>query len=292
MPDKQAKPCVLITGITGFLGSRLAQTLVAEGYAVIGLKRRSSSFARIEKILPVVTLYDADDLDCAQIFCEHQNIETVIHTAACYGRHGESDFQVFLANTTLALQILEATISAGVRAFVNCDTSLDKYVNAYSLSKRQFSEWGRFLGECGKITFFNIHLEHFFGPGDDNSKFTTYIIKSCLDNVPEIKLTKGEQLRDFIFIDDVASAFTVLLANISKFTNSFVEFDLGSGKAITIKEFVQLVREIHGSQTDLNFGAVPYRQDEAMFTQADLSFWHKLGWQPLYSLRQGLEQTM
>jgi nucleoside-diphosphate-sugar epimerase len=137
-----------------------------------------------------------------------------------------------------------------------------------------------------------LKLEHFYGPGDDKSKFTTHVIQSCLSNVTELKLTPGEQLRDFIHIDDVVSAYILLLDKQEEIDDEFAEFELGSGTAITIKHFVETIHRLTTSTTHLNFGAVPYRAGEAMHSQADTNGLQALGWYCQYDLESGLIQVI
>ena len=137
--------------------------------------------------------------------------KAVVHTATCYGRNRETPLEVFEANLKFPLDLLEKAALFSTDTFFNTDTILYKYLNGYSLSKHQFVEWGKQYADEHKIKFCNIKLEHMYGPGDDDSKFTTYVINSCLNNVPEVKLTLGEQERDFIYIDDVVSAYQLLL---------------------------------------------------------------------------------
>jgi nucleoside-diphosphate-sugar epimerase len=283
---------VLITGITGFLGSCLAKASLASGYQVIALKRRGSSLSRIESISHQVILYDTEDIDLPTLFVEQPGINAVVHTATCYGRNGESINQIFEANTGFPLRLLEAASQAGVKAFINTDTILDKYLNLYSMTKNQFLEWGRFFAMRNRIHFINMRLEHFFGPNDDESKFTSFVIKSCLDNVPELKLTLGEQRRDFIYIDDVVSAYMLLLEKLDLISDHYVEFDVGSGKAISIREFVETVQRMTNTQTQAIFGALPYRDGEVMMSKAEVDSLLKLGWACRTSLEQGLERVI
>lgn len=280
---------VLMTGVSGYLGSHLARALLERGYRVVALKRRSSSLHRIQSLLPDIILHDLEGLDFSVPMLAHGTINAVIHTATCYGRHAESVSQISEANTAFPLRLLEAAIDAKVPLFVNTGTSLDKYLNPYALSKQQFAEWGRYFATQRQIRFLNARLEHFFGPDDDDSKFTTHVIGSCIRNVPELELTAGEQKRDFIYIDDVVSAYLAVLGSGEALGGGFVEFDIGSGVAVSIREFAETVRRMTHSQTRLNFGAVPYREGEVMFAQADISPLKRLGWNPVYTLEQGLQ---
>lgn len=280
---------ILLTGITGYLGSHLATTLLANDCEIVGLKRKSSSLHRIENILPKLTLLDVDEVDVSELFTRHGKIDAVIHTATCYGRNGESATQVVEANLMYPLKLLDAAAASGVGLFMNTDTVLDKLLNPYALSKGQLTEWGQYFARQKKVRFLNLKLEHFYGHGDDESKFTTRIINSCLANVPELKLTQGEQQRDFIYIDDVVAAYLLLLDKRESFDDGFIEFEVGSGSAVTIRELVETAHRLTESTTRLNFGALPYRAGEAMFSQADTETLRKMGWRCGHTLEQGLK---
>jgi CDP-paratose synthetase len=286
------KKKILITGVTGFLGSHLAKALLIAGYEVVAIKRKSSSLNRVEAISKDITFFDIEDIDIDNFFHVCSNINTIIHTATCYGRNNESVSEIFTANAEFPLRLLDAGNRAGVKVFVNTDTILDKYLNLYALSKNQLLQWGKFFAKHEKIRFVNIRLEHFYGPDDDPTKFTTYIINSCLNNIPELKLTQGDQKRDFIYIDDVVTAYIVLLENINHNNSAFVEYDLGSGHSVSIREFVETAHLITASKTHLSFGALPYREGEVMESAADISGLIKLGWQCHYDLTAGLKKVI
>ena len=284
---------ILMTGITGFLGSQLAKKLLSNGYEVIALKRKTSSLEKIESVLSRVILYDLENIDFVEIFKSHPEIDIIIHTATCYGRNNESTFQITEANTSFPLRLLDAAISSGINSFINTDTTLEKSLNKYSLSKNQFREWGKYYSLQNEIHFKNLKLEHFYGPGDGESKFTTYVINNCLDkNIPELKLTLGEQKRDFIYIDDVVSAYMILLEKNNTFSDGFKEFEIGSGHAVSIKYFATTVHRLSESDCILNFGAIPYRKKEVMLSEANITALTGLGWTCKIALEQGLKMTI
>jgi len=283
---------IVLTGVTGFLGSHLATSLVARGCEVFGLKRRSSSLQRIMGILPKIRLVDVEDANFDELFRDHGKVDAIIHTATSYGRNNESVTEIFAANTEFPLRLLDAGSRAGVHAFMNTDTILDKYLNLYAFSKNQLLEWGRFFALQKKITFWNLRLEHFYGAGDDATKFTANIVNSCLSNSPEIRLTLGEQRRDFIYIDDVVSAYLVLLDHIGNAPPALREFDIGSGSSISIRDFVETVKRLTGSSTHLNFGALPYRDGEVMHSVANVESLLELGWQCRHSIEAGLRKLI
>jgi len=278
---------VVLTGVTGYLGSHLALSLLANGCEVIGLKRKLSSLCRIKNILDKLILHDIDDINFYELLNQHGKVDAIIHTATCYGRGGESAIEIVSSNIVFPLGLLEAAASSRC-LFVNTDTVLGGDLNKYTLSKAQFLEWGRYFSKRQKIHFLNLKLEHFYGPGDNTSKFTTYVINSCLSNVSELKLTNGEQHRDFIYIDDVVDAYLLLLNKQELFNNNFTEFEIGSGNAITIKQFAETVHCLTSSKTFLNFGAIPYRAGEVMFTQANTRAIQSLGWECKVDIETGI----
>ena len=133
---------VLITGSTGFLGSGIARACVGSGFEVLAIRRPSSSLARLDGIVEHIRFFDNteqgidDALSCAG------GCDSIIHSATSYGRQGESATTLLETNTLFPLILLQKAETYRVKQFINIDTALDSDVNAYALSKRQFSDWG------------------------------------------------------------------------------------------------------------------------------------------------------
>lgn len=292
--DKETSKMILVTGATGFLGSHLVKRLLAEKYEVIILKRSFSSIERIADILSLSNLYiyDIDKCGLEKPFHENTKIDAIIHTATCYGRKNENITNVLETNMLFPLKLIEIASFFNTPVFLNTDTILPKHLNYYSLSKKHFLDWGKQFAIEKKIHFINIKLEQVFGEGDDNYKFVNHVIRNLLKNTEELKLTQGEQKRDFIYIFDAVSAYMTLLSNIHLSSSFFLEYEVGSGQSISIKEFVQLIHGLTKSKTRLSFGSLPYRKGEIMFSKANVQELIKMGWQPQYSLEAGLSKTI
>jgi len=222
-----------------------------------------------------------------------ENIDIILHCATNYGRKDVNPVSILEANLILPLKLLQFGVESNVACFINTDTILDKRVNQYSLSKSQFKEWLKYYSNS--IKCINVALEHFYGPLDDETKFVTYIIHSILENSDKIDLTRGEQKRDFIYIDDVVEAFVKIInCHCSELNKTgFKHYEVGTGHTIEIKKFVKLVKAIaNNSHTHLNFGAIPYREHEVMNSHVNISELKKLGWKAAVSLEEGIKKTI
>jgi CDP-paratose synthetase len=203
----------------------------------------------------------------------------------------ESLISILEANLMLPLKLLETGRSNGLKCFVNTDTILDKRVNFYSLSKSQFKDWLKLYSE--KMTCINVSLEHFYGPNDDESKFVTWAIHSLIYREAQMDLTLGFQKRDFIYIDDVCDAFVAIIKNAMLRDVGFQSYEVGTGDPVSIRDFVSLIKTMTGNaETKLNFGSIPYRENEVMEYKTDLAEIKLLGWYPKISLKDGLSMTI
>ena len=281
---------ILLTGGTGFLGSNLLKELVLRKFRVILILRSSSNIWRIRNVLDKVITVNIDEVALDKIFLD-EKIDIILHCATNYGRKEIDPISLLEANLILPLNLLQLGRKANVSCFINTDTLLDKRISYYSLSKSQFKEWLKVYSN--EITCINIALEHFYGPLDDQSKFVTYIIKNILADVDAIDLTGGDQKRDFIYIDDVVAAFMKIIEHSFGLRCGFINYEIGTSHVISIRDFVSLVKSMaRNGRTRLNFGAIPYRDNEVMESRVDITEIRKLNWAPRFTLEEGLKKTI
>lgn len=276
---------ILITGINGYLGSNLAKSLSAT-YNIIGLEYLLKNLNRIEGYN--FKVYSVENGVPDVLFNENE-IDVIIHASTFYGRQNEDVKTLANANLFIPFALLDKAIENGCTTFINTDTVLDRFVSTYALTKRHFQEW-LYLRK-NEIKVINMQLEHFYGPGAPDTNFISAMIKRLKQNEPQINLTAGEQLRDFIFIDDVVKAYKTIL-NKLPLPIAYSDFQVSTQELISIKELILNLKEITKSKSELIFGAIPYRENELMQSDTDNSALTKLGWKPENNLKQGLLKTI
>jgi len=290
---------ILLTGPGGFLGSALAHHWAGGGHELSLLARPSSRLERLADLPASARVVRASTPNEIAAVVRDAMPNAIVHTACSYGRKGESALDVMDANMRLGIALLQGVLDRDSlkdepsTLFMNTGTVLEPGVSLYALSKTQFSAWGAALAASTpqRLKFIDIRLQQMYGPGDDGSKFITHVIEACRQNVPRLALTKGEQLRDFIHIDDVVQAYDSILEKRDQFATSDA-IDVGSGDAISMRSFVEMAKQLACAETVLDFGAVQYRANEAMLCVADTTRLRSLGWNPTVPLADGLRRLI
>lgn len=279
---------LLITGASGYLGSRITEQLLNLGYHIIAVTPNEKDVPESHKNLTICPL---DQVAPQQIFNQYK-IDGVFHFATCYGRGGQTAAEIAQVNLLLPLTLLSLAVKAGSKFFINTDTILQPNINPYSLTKRQFAQWLEFYAD--KIKAVNMRLDHFYGPHDHPVKFIAWLIKNFKENVDHIDLTEGAQTRDFVYIDDVISAYLCVFSSLNKLpVGKFNNFEVGSGEKTSIKDMVLMLQKLLNKQNvKLNFGAVPYRKNEILDYTVDISALKALGWKAQVMLKQGLQKIV
>jgi nucleoside-diphosphate-sugar epimerase len=102
----------------------------------------------------------------------------------------------------------------------------------------------------------------------------------------EAKVTAGEQIRDFLHIDDVASAIArVATADVTGVVN------VGSGVPVRVRDVVAAAARACGREDLVRYGALPSREGDPAFVCADATRLRETGWSPAYDLERGMADT-
>jgi CDP-paratose synthetase len=274
---------ILITGINGYLGSTLAKRYAKE-YEIIGLEYDTTDLFRLKD--EQFEVFASKDGIPDELFQKH-TIDGIIHTATFYGRNNESNGQMTYANMYLPQLLLEKAIKNGCNFFINTDTVLDRFTSSYALTKKQFKDWLQFYANMHSIKVINLQLEHFYGPGTANTNFITLMVQKMLRNETTIPLTKALQNRDFLYVDDLLRVYDLMLEKYQDF-NHFEEFNVGAGVNVNLKEILEFIKVNTSSNSILEYGAIPYRNNELMESNNNISRLKELGWFLETNIKEGL----
>lgn len=287
------KNIILITGINGFLGSHLAKKLKFD-YEVLGLEIDTKNLSRLsDESFQIYSVFENNLEDLFKTY----NIYSVIHTATIYNTKDNDIIPLIDSNLKLPLTLYQLSVKYKVKMFINTDSFFNdekyysyNYQKEYTLSKKQILEWLRIIQGETKIA--NMKIFHMYGPNDNPNKFVPQLLKKLKNFEKEIDLTTGEQKRDFIYIDDVTNAFKTVLDNYNKIKENFSSFDVGFGKSIKLKKFIIELKKVLASKSKLNFGVIPYRENEIMFSKCNNKELKNLGWSPKYDYKTGIKKLV
>lgn len=290
---------VLLTGATGFIGRHCLPSLVARGYEVHAV----SSKAQRENA-PDVHWHQADLLDSTQIAELVTRVQPshLLHLAwfAVPGKYWTSPEN--LRWVQASLDLLQAFASCGGQRVVSagtcaeydweygycseevtplapstlygvCKHSLQIMLDAFAKQTGLSAAWGRI--------FF------LYGPHEYPNRLVASVIRSLLQGEPA-RCSHGNQIRDFLYVQDTAEAFVALLES-----ETTGPVNIASGRPITLKEVVFQIAEKLDRQGLVHLNAVPAPAGEPRLLVADVNrLTSEVGWSPKYDLRAGLESTI
>jgi nucleoside-diphosphate-sugar epimerase len=150
-----------------------------------------------------------------------------------------------------------------------CKHAMQEMLRAYSESTGLSSAWGRI--------FF------LYGPYEHPNRLVSSVIRSLLSG-ELARCSHGNQIRDFLYVQDVADAFVALLeSNVAGTVN------IASGKPIAIKEVVYQIAEQIGRLDLIQLGVIPVAAKEPPLLVADIGrLSNEVGWFPKLDLYKGL----
>jgi CDP-paratose synthetase len=281
---------IVVSGGTGYLGSNLVNLFVNKGFKITVLIRNQSSIHRINKCLNRINLVNIGDSEKIEHLFKNESVDGVIHTATCYGRKSEALDLILESNVVFPKKLFKLAIENNLSFFINTDTSLPRQLNSYSFSKAQFRDW--FKSYSNEIKIINVIPEYIYGPNDDEIKFVTNITNKLINNSDSIEFSTGEQLRDFVYIDDVVNAYFYIIKNLVDI-KTLTNIPIGTSEVISLKNLVFLIKEKLGNiYTKLNFGYLPTRPGEAMISKADITLMKSFGWSPKIMINQGIQKII
>ena len=289
---------ILITGVTGFIGKNLANYL-AEKYNIFAIVRKNSKIDGVGKNIKIF-IYNGNINNLINFFCKEQ-FEGVIHLASfVLVSHTPIDISKLIdSNIKFGTELLESAKLSNVKWFINTGTFWQHYnnekynpVNLYAATKEAFEIIAKYYVETSDLVFTTIKLNDTFGPNDTRKKIFNLWL-DCINNNKTLDMSKGEQIIDISYIDDVLNAYEIMIQNLSK--KNYKKYNLKSyvvsnKEKIILKELAHLFEKVVGKKLNINWGAREYREREVMIPYNK----GKLvpNWQQRYSLEEAMKITL
>ncbi|MCW6509391.1 ADP-glyceromanno-heptose 6-epimerase [Lichenifustis flavocetrariae] len=314
---------ILVTGGAGFIGSNVVASLnhVGERDVVVcddlgtGNKWRNLQKALVQDIVPIKELHG---------WIEGRTLQTVVHMGANSSTTASDGDGIMEENFRFSLRLLEwctmkrvpfiyassaATYGAGEAGFVD-DISVAalrqlRPLNLYGWSKHLFDlvvadKIERKLPlppVCVGLKFFNV-----YGPNELHKGSMMSLVSKLHDRAAageKIALFKshkegyadGEQLRDFVHVDDLVDVIRWLM----KSGPRAGIFNVGTGEARSFKDLIQALFTAVGRTPDIEYVDMPdaIRDRYQYYTQADLNRLRAAGYnQPFLSVEQGVDRLV
>jgi len=300
-----AKKTVLVTGHNGFIGKQLCQALLSKGFTVVGVGR--GSFDGEEGSFLSYELDILNKIDVLNAIVDHSP-EIIIHLAGGPIRgSGHADFCDYIdieqrgswniIDAALKLPGLEKFIFLGSCEEYGCievpfvETSQELPNTAYGLAKLSISRYLQTLSRICDFPSLILRPSVIYGPGQNKKMFLSDLISHLLKK-QVFDMSKGDQTRDFVFIEDIVRAI-MLAISVENCQGEII--NISSYSPILIKDLAREVGlQIQDFGVDLiNYGAKDYRPGESMQYYADNSKSKTLlGWSPQVSLADGIRRTI
>jgi nucleoside-diphosphate-sugar epimerase len=279
---------VLISGITGFIGKKIASLLLHLNYKICGLAY-NSSYLHLNGL--DVPLYNPNTGPLEKVFVDN-NIDHVVNLAVCYGRNNESPSHIYNTNCRLAVDLYLLANHFKCKSFINTGSFFEKQANLtyssdYTQSKKDAFTYCKRLKL--DVPFITMQLEHVYGDGDNSSKLLPHVIQAFLSDSKTINLGYCDLDRDLIYVDDVATAYCTILNNVDNFAGKVVEVGLGEAtnlKSVIEEIILKLIKLKPHLCSEIIFSKDS--KNQLLSSHADTTFLKKSGWLPKISLDEGL----
>jgi len=307
-------PHYLVTGVAGFIASRVAEMLLDAGHTVVGVDNLDNAYDRRLKDYRLARLssragfvfHALDITDRAAVFAlgESESFDAVINLAARAGvRYSVENPWVYIeTNTTGALNLLEMSRRAGVPKFVQASTSslygegnavpyredanTDRVLSPYAASKKAAETlcytYHRLYGlDVTVFRYFTV-----YGPAGRPDMAPFRFIQWISEGRPLRLFGDGSQSRDFTYVDDIARGTLLGLQPLG-----YEIVNLGGDQPYTVTELIALIEEAVGRKA--NIVHEPRHPADVETTWASIEKARRLlGWKPTVPLPEGIRRTV
>lgn len=302
---------ILVTGAAGFIGSHLAERLVALGHSVRGLDCFTGNYARALKELNANELISKGvtfmPLDLAEddLGVAVRDMDVVYHLAAQPGLSATATFQTYVRNNITAThRLLEAVKQlSSFQCFINVstssvygaeatgdETSEPKPTSYYGVTKLAAEQLVLSYTRDQGLPACSVRLFSVYGPRERPEKLYPKLIRCILED-REFPLFEGSEhhWRSYTYVGDAIDGLVAPLQDLDRCIGEI--FNIGADTAITTGEGMRIVEEIIGKP--IKIARKPRRPGDQLKTQANIGKARRmLGYNPTTTPREGLAEQV
>jgi nucleoside-diphosphate-sugar epimerase len=297
-----------VTGAGGWLGSHLVRWLINTSStddpkaAVFAMVRPGGDLSRLRDVQPSITLVECDLGDRSQLDPRLAAIRPDIcfHFAwyAVPGLYLHSNENLAAVEASVYLALRLAELDCG--RFVGVGTCFEYAMrrerlsesepteprSLYAASKLAFALLLQQIAQAARMRWLWARVFYQYGPYEDPRRLVPTVIRALLAGEPAL-LTSGEQERDFLHVEDVASAIgTAAQSSLDGIVN------IGSGTPLRVADVALAIGRMTGHPDLVRLGARPNDPSDPPFVCADPGRLMSTGWRPTYNLETGLANTI
>lgn len=302
----RCKRAVFMTGGSGFVGANIIRALLKKNYDVHILNRTGLLSWRLKDIAKLITIHTGDIADYVSLKKVLSQImpDYIIHLAAYGAYHYQTELdKIVQVNIEGTKNLLVASKDIPYKCFINTGSSSEYGFKDKSMKENDFCDPVSYYGStklanssiCKVFARLNnkpivtFRLFSIYGPYEEPGRFIPTITKSLITK-EVIKLTPGNQRRDFIYVDDVSDAYLKALSLGKKIQGEIL--NIGTGIEHTNDEVVKQLFASTNMKTAVEKGAYPKRIWDTSHWRADISYTKRiLKWKPMHSLDEGLKKN-
>lgn len=304
------KKPVLILGASGFIGRRLVKILTEAGYRVVVAMRTSSANAgTLHDVAQIVSINGAN-YDLLPEAVADMPIGAIVNCAAYGVRPADRDLELmYQVNVSIPVGLVDlARQKKAVLIHLGSSAEYALTNEQKPISENAPPETGKPYGTskyCGGVLMnlkaravavrsVALRLFNVYGPGEaEHRLFPTLLLK--LGDEQRVALSSGDQVRDFVYVDDVATAVIAAMNGLNN--DAFPAgafFNISTGVGNSVRRFAQLTASrLNAEQGLLGFGDLSMRPDEVKWlVGSNRRFAAATGWSPAFSLEDGIQAAI
>jgi nucleoside-diphosphate-sugar epimerase len=259
----------LVTGATGFLGSRLCARLVSDDWDVHSVLRLGPEAPPPDTTAHVHDGTTESMLGIVAGACP----DVVFHLAGIFiATHAPADVEPLVtSNILFGTQVLEGMSAAGRTRFVNTSTCWQHYLDApyrpvdlYAATKQAFEDIVDYHTGATGLTAVTLTIYDTYGPGDTRGKLLGTLVRAALDG-STLGLSLGEQKLELVHVDDVVEAYVAAAALLlGGRVTAHERYALRARESVSVRELAAIVEAASGRTIEADWGARSYRDREMM----------------------------